>query len=243
MLSRTGANIIIRLGRSNLNRLGRNPLQRARPAPRPRAFFPGRPAYSPRLGLARPSPRLGLAPRLGRTSSIPRLGRLAGAPVGLLLPRDPAGPDQKDPAWPGFSSRPPLSISAGPDYTVPAGPARDPWPRPDYIFGRPRYSPPGRITPLWGWDLPPRNIFLVQRQLQPLVPVLGRLQARTGTSSIIICWSWDASWLRPAYPSSPSQSYPQEENKTDDMVILKTDTRRRRPRTPSTDIDGTSPRP
>jgi hypothetical protein len=60
------------------------------------------------------------------------------------------------------------------------------------------------------------------------VPVLGRLQAWTGTSSIIVCWSWDAPWLRLAYASSPSQSYPQEGDKTDDMVILKTDARRRR---------------
>jgi hypothetical protein len=72
-----------------------------------------------------------------------------------------------------------------------------------------------------------RHISLVWHQLQRLVPVLGRLQARTGTSSTIVCWSWDASWLRPAYPSSPSQSYPQEEDKTDDMGILKTAARRR----------------
>jgi hypothetical protein len=70
------------------------------------------------------------------------------------------------------------------------------------------------------------------------VPVLGCLQARTGTFSSAVCWSWDAHWLRPAYPSSPSQSYPQEEDKTDDMVILKTDARRRRPRTPSTSTMG-----
>jgi hypothetical protein len=51
------------------------------------------------------------------------------------------------------------------------------------------------------------------------VPVLVRLQARTGISFTVICWSWDAHWLRPAYPSSPSQSYPQEEDKIDDMEI------------------------
>jgi hypothetical protein len=60
------------------------------------------------------------------------------------------------------------------------------------------------------------------------VPVLGRLQAQTGISFTIVCWSWDAHWLRPAYPTSTSQSYPQEEDKTDDMVILRTDARRQR---------------
>jgi hypothetical protein len=69
---------------------------------------------------------------------------------------------------------------------------------------------PGRIIPFVGRDihswaglLPSRadiyhlrNIFLVQHQLQRIVPVLGRLQARTGTSSIVVCWSWDAPWLR-----------------------------------------------
>jgi hypothetical protein len=73
------------------------------------------------------------------------------------------------------------------------------------------------------------------------VPVLGCLQAQTGTSSIVVCWSWDASWLRPAYSSSPSQSYPQEEDKTDDVEILKIDARRRRSSTPTIGIDGTSP--
>jgi hypothetical protein len=73
-----------------------------------------------------------------------------------------------------------------------------------------------------------RHMLLVQHRLQRIVPVLGRLQARTGISFTVICWSWDAPLLRPAYPSSPSQSYPQEEDKTDDMVILKTDARRQR---------------
>jgi hypothetical protein len=57
----------------------------------------------------------------------------------------------------------------------------------------------------------------------------------------LLCWSWDAPWLRPAYSTSPSQSYPHEEDKTDDMEVKKTIARRRRPSTPRTDIDGTSP--
>jgi hypothetical protein len=35
----------------------------------------------------------------------------------------------------------------------------------------------------------------------------------------MICWSWDAPWLRPAYFTSPSQPYPQEEDKTDDIEV------------------------
>jgi hypothetical protein len=114
-----------------------------------------------------------------------------------------------------------LPIPAGPDYSIPAGPGRYS-PGPGWII-----FIVGRITPLPGKNSPPPVYLFIRHQLQLLVPVLGCLQARTGTSSIIVCWSWDAPWLRPAYPSSPSQSYPQEEDKTDDMVILKTDARRR----------------
>jgi hypothetical protein len=116
-----------------------------------------------------------------------------------------------------------------------------PWPRPDYLHGRPDYISAGRINPLWAKIHLIRDIFLVRLRLQRLVPVLGRFQAQTSTSSIIICWSWDAPWLRPAYSSSPSQPYPQEEDKNDDMEIQKTHTRRQRPRTPRTNIDGTGP--
>jgi hypothetical protein len=72
-----------------------------------------------------------------------------------------------------------------------------PWPRPDYLS-------PGRINLLWAEIHLLRHVLLIRHRLQRLVLVLGRLQARTGTSSIVICWSWDAPWLRPAYSSSPS---------------------------------------
>jgi hypothetical protein len=151
----------------------------------------------------------------------------------------PAGPSYlprlgcSTPSPPGrlhlILARPDYSILAGPPlFTVPAGPG---W---DFLAQAGLLLSGAEIYLL-------QHILLIRHRLQRLVPVLGRLQARTGTSSIVICWSWDAHWLRPAYSSSPSQSYPQEEDKTDDMVILKTDARRRRPSTPRTDIDGTSP--
>jgi hypothetical protein len=183
---------------------------------------------------AGPTPWLGWRPGWAPSSFSPvgpaaftRLGRIRrirpgrdSSPSGLYLRNIPAGPGRDAP-----------------------GPGRDSSWQAGILLGRPDYYLGGRISPLQGRYFPHWDIFLVQHRLQRIVPVLGRLQARTGTSSIVICWSWDAPWLRPAYPSSPSKSYPQEEDKTDDMVILKTDARRRRPRTPSIDIDGTSPRP
>jgi hypothetical protein len=244
--------------RSNFNRLGRNPLQRLGLAPAPGwAGLPcSRLGRSPASPLGRkaacpgwaPAPGWAACPGWAVSSCAPgwaacpgRASFILRTPVGFFRSA-PAGPDQEDPAWPGFPSRLPSASSgwAGLDYS---GWARSvlPWPRPGYPFvGRDIYSWAGLFLSRADiYSL--RDIFLVQHRLQRIVPVLGRLQARTGISFTIICWSWDASWLRPAYPSSPSQSYPQEEDKTDDMVILKTDARRRRPRTPSTDIDGTSP--
>jgi hypothetical protein len=68
----------------------------------------------------------------------------ASAPAGLPLHRAPAGPDQEDPAWPGFSSRPPFTSSgwAGLEHSGWARPAL-PWPRPDYLPGRPDYISTG----------------------------------------------------------------------------------------------------
>jgi hypothetical protein len=162
-----------------------------------------------------------------------RPGRLSR--LGLLLSSASAGPDQEDPAWPGFLPQVTVYLPgwAGLIYSGWARPG-SPWPRPDYLLGRPDYISTCRINPLWAEIHLIRGIFLIRLRLQRLVPVLGRLQAQTRTSSIIVCWSWDAPWLRPAYSTSPSQSYPQEEDKTDDMEILKTHARRQRPSTPRT---------
>jgi hypothetical protein len=95
-------------------------------------------------GLAGKVPRLGrdVLTQLGRflcsgwaaSSSSPRtrLGRIRRIRPGrdFLL--------QAAPCNPGWAR---LSTPAGPDYTVPAGPGRDPWPRPDYYLT-------GRVIPL-----------------------------------------------------------------------------------------------
>jgi hypothetical protein len=205
---------------------------------------------------AGPASQLGSPPHAppGLLSSAPPAGPRASAPVGPTvrrpgwagspLPRvgwqssPPAGPELKHPAGPlsipGQADLAPpgcpYSIPAGPDLSVLAGLPSAPYSgraRPGFPGPGRITPPPGRINLLQGRDLPLRDIFFIRLRLQHFVPVLGRLQAQTGTSSIIVCWSWDAPWLRPAYSSSPSQSYPQEEDKTDDMVILKTDARRR----------------
>jgi hypothetical protein len=207
-----------------LSRLGRDSLVPAGPArPTPRL---GR-VSSVRLGQSTFS-RLGrdllcwlgrsLQPRLGRRP-LPRLGR-----------RPPS------PGWASFFTAPGWAGSGGSGLVgiifpscflqhpaglgfVYSGRARPgfPWPRPDFLF-------PGRLSPFGAeihhlWD-----VFFIRHRLHHPVPVLGCLLAQTGTSFIVICWSWDAPWLRPAYSTSPSQPYPQEEDKTDDM---KTDARRR----------------
>jgi hypothetical protein len=73
-------------------------------------------------------------------------------------------------------------------FTVPAGPGWD------------SLAQAGLFLPWAEIDLL-RHTLPVQHQLQRMVPVLGCLQARTGTFSSAVCWSWDAHWLRPAYPS------------------------------------------
>jgi hypothetical protein len=126
LLSRAGRHASPRLGRLTLPRLG-----------------PGwASAASCRLGRDQ-LPGWACLPRLGPFScdsawagkSALRLGR---SPAGRHPPPRPAGPDQEDPAWPGFLPRAPLLAPAGPAYSVPAGPGWDPWPRPDYFHGRPR---------------------------------------------------------------------------------------------------------
>jgi hypothetical protein len=128
---------VSRLGRRSVSRLGRRILHPARarfPSP---ARFPGWAGVAPaRLGLrpAGPPPGLllpGPGVDLGRHTApvsralpqarapagplgrAPRLGLWladpAGLPPGRHLCQRPAGPDQEDPAWPGFSSRPPFA--------------------------------------------------------------------------------------------------------------------------------------
>jgi hypothetical protein len=166
-------------------------------------------------------------------------------PGGPLPVQHPAGPDYENPAWPGFPLQAPF-VRPGwaglecPDWARPAPPG------------------PGRIISLVGRNIhSPGRINSIQAELYlfwPRFTFSGTFPSSSIDSSAL-CQSWDASrlglahppslyaglgkplWLRPAY-YSPSQSYPQEKDKTDDMEILKTDARRRRP---STDIDGTSP--
>jgi hypothetical protein len=196
----------------------RGPDSLLRPAPFPGWASAPRPPSAPRLGLepANPAGPLG-RPIPGHHLQRPRLGRIRRI-------------------WPGRDSfpGPPSAMSR-------LGQAGIPLAQAGILFTRPDYISSGRINPLWAEIHLIRDIFLIRHRLQRLVPVLGRLQAQTGTSSIVVCWSWDAPWLRRAYSTSPSQSYPQEEDKTDGMEILKTHARRRRPSTPRTDIDGTSP--
>jgi hypothetical protein len=205
------------------------------------SFQLGQAASKP-AGPGRPYPGLPAIPRLGR-SSASRVGRRSSlppagpapprpAPAGLLrlafhrLGRDvlpgwagsfaPCRAEMCSPAWAGTSpGRTPVCQLDRFLCTVPAGPGRDSLAQAGLIL------PKTDICFL-------RHMLLVWHHLHCSVPVLGRLQARTGISFTVICWSWDAPWLRPAYPSSPGQSYPQEEDKTDDTVILKTDARRRR---------------
>jgi hypothetical protein len=221
-------------GRNNaLTRLGRDSLTLVGPAPFPPAglafLSPARPVIA-RPGWAfRPTPRSGLKPalRLGLLAARALAGRLlCSARLGRIRRIRPSRdyfsrPPSASPGWAGFV----YSGQAWPGF---------PWSRPDYLS-------PGRISPLWAGIYSLRGISFIWHQFHRHVPVLGCPLAQTGTSSIVICWSWDAPWPRPAYSTSPSQPYPQEEDKTDDMEIQKTHARRRRPRTPRTDSNGTSP--
>jgi hypothetical protein len=179
--SRSGRLVLSRLGllrlacpawaASSSTRLGRPPSNPAGPV-RPRvgllARSPGWAGFpapaGPRLGLRRFTPA-GPASSPGWAARL----RLPARPV-CRLGRLP------------LQARPPFVFPDGPDYTVPAGPGRDPWPRPDYSQGRPRYALPGRIillqgriTPLLDEIYSLRDILLVQHRLQRIVPVLGRL--------------------------------------------------------------------
>jgi hypothetical protein len=98
-----------------------------------------RPAWAP--SALPPSPgcaacRLGLFDRLGSL-------------LAAIFHRAPVGPDQEDPAWPGFPSRPPyldpgwagLSTPAGPPFVYCSG------------WARPGFPGTGRIITLQGRDL------------------------------------------------------------------------------------------
>jgi hypothetical protein len=60
------------------------------------------------------------------------------------------------------------------------------------LLGRLNFPSPGQLSPFGAEIYLLRHILLIRHRLQRLVPILGRLQAQTGTSSIVICWSWDA---------------------------------------------------
>jgi hypothetical protein len=134
----------------------------------PLATDPAGPAPRPPAGLLPQRPRLGSLlqrtglPRLGFSQCSTRLGRIRRIRPG----RD-------------FPSRLPLLITgwAGLWYS---GWARLilPWPRPDYLHNRPRYSSPGpRFIPT--------GVFY-----------------SFGINSIVLCQSWDASRLGLAHPPS-----------------------------------------
>jgi hypothetical protein len=157
-----------RLGRQVLTQLGRSPFPPAGPAS----------CSAPPNGWADVHPSAGPTPPAGRRSLRPR-------PDGPISPQCPTGPDQEDPAWPGFVSRPP-SVSPGWDGLVCSGRARPgfPWPRPDY-------SSPGRISPFQA-DLAPPG---------PGFTSFGTYSS-SGIDSSALCQSWDALWLRLAHPPS-----------------------------------------
>jgi hypothetical protein len=114
------------------------------------------------------------------------------------------------------------------------GQAGTPLARLDYLHGRPNYPSPGRDL------LPPGHIprpaLTPAPCASPGTPLGSDWHILHRHILVLGCPLAQTSIL-----PSPSQSYPQEEDKTDDMEILKTHARRQRPRTPSTDIDGTSP--
>jgi hypothetical protein len=253
-----------RLGRSAPSRLGRDsnyPVELGRPSPFPgwaRTSLPGvgwHP-FPPRLGRRAPpagpgssslagppsllqsgSPPSGWAgsPSLRLGHCLPRLGRFL-LQTGFSSAQARILPPGRHFRWAaklaGRGHSPGQNMPAGLYLgTVPAGPGRD--------------SPgPGRITsPLAGFA-PSGPGLIPSGLLSPsginfiILCQSWDTQAQTGRSSTLICWSWDAPWLRPAYSTSPSQPYPQEEDKTDDMKIQKAAARRRRPSTPRTDSNG-----
>jgi hypothetical protein len=139
----------------------------------------------PAGGLGRLPPRLGLEP------VVP--AGLPGRPLpGFLLRCAPAGPDQEDPAWPGFPSRPP---SASPGW---AGLGYPGWARSVLPWPRPGYSLAGRITSIEGRDIRPQaGLYLPRSRFTP--------SGTYSSSSIVsssLCQSWDASRLGLAHPPS-----------------------------------------
>jgi hypothetical protein len=172
-----------------LTRVGRRLPQPGRSIPAPRPGAPSRPGWAPlrapSAGPDRPLPRLGRRHLpAGPLASDSRPGLYAGwaAPRLGSPPLSPAGPDQEDPAWPGFPSRPPLfdpgwasfKYSGWATSVYYSGWARMvlPWPRPDYLHNRPGFTPSGTYS-------------------------------LSGIDSSTLCQSWDASRLGLAH-SPPS---------------------------------------
>jgi hypothetical protein len=161
------------------------------------------PAPLPRLGLRRPFSWLGrsLISRLGLWPTSPA-GPASRRPCfprpgGLAPVLHPAGPDQEDPAWPGFLPR--ASICA----MFWLGQAGIPWPRPDYPLS-------GRDSSLFADLAPPGPRFTSSGTYSSsgidssaLCQSWDALWLRLAHPPSL-CWSWDAPWLRPAYSTSPS---------------------------------------
>jgi hypothetical protein len=166
------------------------------------ASSPARPAHP---GTAPPRPRLGQRPRTAAGPAPP--GPALGRRTQCSFPRRASSPA---PGWAGSGGSslagirlPGLFITLGWAGSGGSGLAGIyPLGPPSVHYSgraRPGFPGPGRINPLQAEICLLRGIFLIRHILQHLVPVLGRLWARTGTSSIVVCWSWDASWLRPAH--------------------------------------------
>jgi hypothetical protein len=73
------------------------------------------------------------------------------------------------------------------------------WAKPGFPLPRPDFPFPGQLSPFGAEIYSLRDISFIRHRLYHRVLVLGCSLAQTGTSSIVICWSWDAPWFRPAY--------------------------------------------
>jgi hypothetical protein len=183
-LSRLGRNLSIRLGRHPLPGGPRRPCSPSRPGGP--LSFPAWAGASHPAGPGLPAPAWAATPA-GPQAACPGWGILPAGPLagrpgwassthspgGPTSPQRPAGPDQEDPAWPGFIPGPPSSPrSAGPDQEDPAWPGFLPFgppsghcsgrARPGFPWPRPDYSSPGRFSPLWAGIYLLRDIFFIR---------------------------------------------------------------------------------